>query len=294
MSGRCAEVVTAPEMTDAAARLGQFFTPQPVVEFAYDALELCGASLNGMTVVDPACGPGGWLVGVLQRDPQLAVGCDCDPGMIEAWRASSLVEHPPCLLCVLDALVPEVLPHGHFDLVVGNPPFGTKLAKASERDLTAIAGAYRLWRAAEPLRLLAPGLTTTELARLRRFPLEILFLERFVQLCRPGGWIAIVLPEGIMANARWRYVRRWLLDTVTLRAVVGLPRDTFRRQRTTAKTCLLLAQNVPPPTHHRVALAEVDECTAECFARLLEAWRAGEEMTSAYPDGLLPPPVMRT
>jgi len=243
--------------------------------------------------------------------------------MIAAWRASSLVEHPRCLLCVLDALVPEVLPHGHFDLVVGNPPFGTKLAKASERDLTAIAGAYRLWRAAEPLRLLAPGLTTTELARLRRLPLEILFLERFVQLCRPGGWMAIVLPEGIMANARWLYVRRWLLDTVTLRAVVGLPRDTFRRQHTTAKTCLLLAQNVPPssdapslsqrsacapprrasPALEReggdrragvVALAEVDECTAECFARLLAAWRTGEELTDVHPDGLLPPPVMRT
>jgi len=321
-------------------RLGQFFTPRPVVDFAYDALELVGAELKRATLIDPSCGPGQWLLAGLERGPQLTIGCDCDPAMIEGWRAAGLTEHPDCLLQVANALLPGVLPEEHFDLVVGNPPFGTNLSDAAEHTLRAIAGSYELWRPPGPPRLLAHGMTSAERTRLRRLPLEVLFLERFVQLCRPEGWIAIILPEGIMANARWLHVREWLLDTVTVKAVVGLPRRTFHRHGTTAKTCLLLAQNTPPSEDGRslplvplrgttgdrpprratgrfktsrndivgletrptrsletassiVALAEVDECTAECFAALLAAWRAGHELTDDLPDGLLPPPVMR-
>jgi len=136
-------------------------------------------------------------------------------------------------------------------------------------------------------------MTRAEARRLRRLPLEVLFLERFVQLCRPGGWIAIVLPEGIMANARWRHVRQWLLGVLTVQGVVGLPRRTFRAHGTTAKTCLLLARKAPPPPGHRVALAEVPEGTPEAFGALLAAWRAGHELTDQPPEGLSPPPLLR-
>jgi len=280
-------------MSASPVRLGQFFTPRPVVDFAYEALELVGATFEGANLVDPACGPGQWLLAGLERQPELAVGCDCDPAMIEGWRTLGLAKHPNCLLQVVNALLPGVLPEEHFDLVVGNPPFGTNLSDAAEGTLTSIAARYRLWRRPGPPRLLAHGTTSAERTRLRRSPLEVLFLERFVQLCRPEGWIAIILPEGVMANARWQHVREWLLDTVTVNAVVGLPRRTFHRHGTTAKTCLLLAQNAPPSDGHRIALAEVEECTPECFADLLAAWRAGHELTDDLPDGLLPPPVMR-
>jgi len=189
--------------------------------------------------------------------------------------------------------VPNV-PEAHFDLVVGNPPFGTKLSGASEAALRSIAEDYHLWRGAQGPREASAGATAAELRRLRRLPMELLFLERFVQLCRAGGWIAIVLPEGAMANVRWLYVRQWLLDIVTLHAVVGLPRHTFRRHRTTAKTCLLLMHKQLPPADHTVALCEVDECMPDSFAKLLSAWGAGRALTRVLPEGLLPPPIIRS
>jgi len=101
----------------------------------------------------------------------------------------------------------------------------------------------------------APGpLPTARLGLLRRLRIEVLFLERFFQFARPGGHVAIVLPEGILANARQRRVREWLLDRYQLDAVVGLPRSVFRGHGTTARTALLVARASPPAPGHRVAL----------------------------------------
>lgn len=280
-------------MTDSAAALGQFFTPRPVVDFACDALDLAGCRLADAAVIDPACGPGQWLLAALERAPDLALGCDCDPAMVEAWRGSELTGHRDCLLFVADALLPAALPEARFDVVVGNPPFGTSLADARDPVIRAIAASYHLWRGASAPREPGDDSTAADLRRLRRFPLELLFLERFVQLCRPGGWVAIVLPEGVAANARWLYVREWLLAALTVHAVVALPRSTFRRHHTTARTCLLIMHNQPPADGHQVALCEVPACTPEHFRELLDAWRVGEQLTTDVPDGLLPPPVMR-
>ena len=65
-------------------------------------------------------------------------------------------------------------------------------------------------------------------------------------LARPGGLIAIVLPEGVLANARRGPERQWLFAEHTVHAVVGLPRSTFRPAGITAKTCLCFIEKSPP------------------------------------------------
>ena len=67
-----------------------------------------------------------------------------------------------------------------------------------------------------------------------------MFLERFVELCRPGGHVAIVLPEGVVANRRLQFVRDWLQARCQILGVVSLPRGTFRRSGTAAVTATLL------------------------------------------------------
>ena len=91
-------------------------------------------------------------------------------------------------------------------------------------------------REAEP----EPRLPARTREQLARFPAELVFLERFVRLCRPGGYVAIVLPEGVVANRRLQYVRDWLLESCQLLGVVSLPRGTFRRSGTAAVTATLL------------------------------------------------------
>ncbi|KKR69731.1 MAG: Site specific DNA-methyltransferase [Candidatus Woesebacteria bacterium GW2011_GWA2_40_7b] len=45
-------------------------------------------------------------------------------------------------------------------------------------------------------------------------PIEILFLDRFIQLAKPGGWIAIIIPDGILTSSNSHYVREFLSDKV--------------------------------------------------------------------------------
>ena len=79
-----------------------------------------------------------------------------------------------------------------------------------------------------------------------RMERDVLFLERCVQLLRPGGRIAIVLPHNKLGANRWADLRRWLLARLRVHGVVGLPRDTFQ-PHTGQKTCILLASRRQAP-----------------------------------------------
>lgn len=70
-------------------------------------------------------------------------------------------------------------------------------------------------------------------------PIEVLFIERFIQLCKPGGWIAIIIPEGILANSNLHYVRKFISENTKVEAIVSLPRDAFKHVGTSAKTSIM-------------------------------------------------------
>jgi len=256
-------------MQDGRAELGQFFTPRAVIDFALAALAALGAELRNARICDPACGSGEWLRGALAAGAREALGIDCDPAMLHHWRRSGLSRDPRCLLAVGDGLDPGLPLTGRADLVLGNPPFGADLLDVRDNALRALAAHYRLPRLNQPVRLLGCP-SSADCERLRRFPTELLFLERFVEICRPGGWIAIVLPEGVLANARWRRVRSWLLARLTVHLVAALPRATFRAHATTARTCLALLRHHAAPPGHQTRLCAVDDCAPETLDALLE------------------------
>src|SRR5439155_26191239 len=54
-----------------------------------------------------------------------------------------------------------------------------------------------------------------------------LFVERCVDLLRPGGRLAIVLPHNKVAARSWGRLRRWLVERARVFAVVSLARETF-------------------------------------------------------------------
>jgi hypothetical protein len=63
--------------------------------------------------------------------------------------------------------------------------------------------------------------------RIASTAIEVFFTERFVQLAKPGGIIAVILPESILASDQLAPLRRWLLQEIQLLAVVGLPQKVF-------------------------------------------------------------------
>ena len=94
---------------------------------------------------------------------------------------------------------------GKFDMVFTNPPFGSKVAVAP-----TIAEKYSIGGGSS-----AP---------------EILFIEQCYNFLKPGGKMAIVLPDGILGNSNTEGVRKWILQRFILLASVDLPVETFLPQ----------------------------------------------------------------
>ena len=243
-------------------------------------------------VIDPACGDGAFVLGALRNDlasPRDIVGLDKDPALAEAWAQAGLTKPGGPRMIVTDGLLPSeesaaAAPEGAFDFVIGNPPYhGHGIRHEADETLLALSKKYSIWR--------REGNRGDTLARLRLYPVELLFLERFLQFARPGGLVGIVLPEGVFANARQASERQWLFARYTVHAIIGLPRATFRPAGITAKTCLCLISKEPPSDDHDVFLAEIEDTDPPLEESLGAVWNLWlTRQVSAEPRPWLPVP----
>jgi hypothetical protein len=223
---------------------GQFFTPEPVVACCY---QLCADSMPAMPqIVDPACGDGAFLryaaAHAITDRDQLS-GCDLDPALADALATAGLPHVRPD-----DGLDPANLPAGSFDLVIGNPPYGIG---GTRNGGTALAS-------------------------------EVRFLMRALELARPGGLVALVLPSGVLANQRLLPLRAELLARHTLLAVIALPRGTFRHTGTSAACSIVLLRNAPAPPGHRVFFAVPDHLAD--LSSVVAAYRAETRTENQEPE----------
>ena len=70
---------------------------------------------------------------------------------------------------------------------------------------------------------------------------DILFIERNLDFLKPGGRMAIVLPQGRFNNASDKYIREYIADRCRILAVVGLHGNVFK-PHTGTKTSVLFVQ----------------------------------------------------
>lgn len=108
-----------------------------------------------------------------------------------------------------------------FDLVLTNPPF------AGELKDQGLLRQYEFGR--------KNGKLVNKIER------HILFIERVLEFVKPGGRIAIVLPQGVLNNTNMEYIRNWLFEKTRILAVVGLHGNTFK-PHTGTKTSVLFLQ----------------------------------------------------
>ena len=197
-------------------RRGQFFTPPSVAEFMWRVVaELVGEKLFDSRVIDPSSGEGVFLctglrMGLIREDK--AMGIELDAGLKPRGMARL------ARTVVGDALLGQFagVVDGSFDVVIGNPPFGRiseTLPAALVLDLGRDGGGrFDVWRS---------GAKNGEV--------EQLFLDRALQLVKPGGIVAFVMPEGFLANDRARVARDWVLERAEVLAIASLPESAFRR-----------------------------------------------------------------
>ena len=245
---------------------GQFFTPRNIIKCMVEMLD----PDQNTRVLDPACGSGGFLVMVLDHvrkkitrnlypdlddvrleakfnSPEvddlvreyaekMIFGFDFDPDLKKAARMNMVMagdghsniyninsldypygskpDVPHIATAVNESIkksadkdfpfgTSENNAQGKFDMVFTNPPFGAKVEVDQE-----IAERYELNSKAP----------------------EVLFIEACYNFLKPGGKMAIVLPDGILGNPNTETVRLWILRHFKLLASIDLPVETFLPQ----------------------------------------------------------------
>ena len=112
-----------------------------------------------------------------------------------------------------------------FDLVLANPPFAGEL-----KDKKMLQHYY----------LAQPALRRAK-DKQPKEERDVIFIERIINLLRPGGRAAVVLPQGKFNNSSLAFIREFILHKARLLAVVGLHGNTFK-PHTGTKTSVLVIQ----------------------------------------------------
>ena len=109
-----------------------------------------------------------------------------------------------------------------FDILMANPPFAGDIKESR------ILAKYELGKNAS-------GKYQTKAGR------DILFIERNLDFLKPGGRMAIVLPQGRFNNSSDKYIREFIAERCRILAVVGLHGNVFK-PHTGTKTSVLFLQ----------------------------------------------------
>jgi type I restriction enzyme M protein len=147
---------------------------------------------------------------------------------------------------------------GRFDIVLTNPPFGAnvepgdvvqeaEIQTSEELRQRYIAEYGAVYEVGQKIVEAAKGQPIASLfdlpkSKKSKIKTEILFIERCLDLLKPGGRMGIVLPEGVFNNPSLAYVREFVEDRAYLKAVVSLPQETFYSSGASVKASLLFLQ----------------------------------------------------
>lgn len=230
--------------------LGQYFTPHTITEFM---VKLVNPEIDSDTekidkVIDPGVGCGGFLtktvrhygekIGndptLLDEIPNAMWGIDkvermvriCSMNLIlsgkDIWEVhkniycgnSLLTENSGFSVRSLQKDKSITIPLNKFDCLLTNPPFGSMESQDVATSIfSSLKNVYR--------------------------NTEALFIKRSVELVRPGGKIAIVVPKTILKGPRFRDLQNWIKKETVVKAVIHLPLAAFVPFGSCMKTSIL-------------------------------------------------------
>ncbi|MBX9948750.1 MAG: type I restriction-modification system subunit M [Candidatus Obscuribacterales bacterium] len=200
---------------------GQYFTPRPLI----DSIVRLMKPQPGETIQDPAAGTGGFLVAadryIKDKTDDLYKLTETQQHFqrTQAYVGLELVPdtHKLCLMNLMlhgiesgvecgDTLSPDGQNLFTADLIMTNPPFGTKKGggRPSRPDFSITAD------------------TSNK---------QLAFLEHIIRALRPGARAAVVVPDNVLFEDNvGRKLRTQLMDWCNLRAILRLPAGIFYAQ----------------------------------------------------------------
>ncbi len=252
---------------------GEFFTPRNVVKMTVKMLD----PKPGDRIYDPACGTGGFIVIAFNyiseklrqkhkanwknknkptEEEEKALfdeiheagynifGTDFNHNLVKAAQMNMIMNNDGRggLFAVNGLKDPSDWPKevsqkiqlGSMDFVMANPPFGSKI-KIDSKDILDRYDLAHGWSKTED------GKWQQEANVKNALEPEVLFIERCIKLVKPGtGKCGIVLPDSILSNPGYAYVRYWILQNCQILASVDLPVETFLPRTGTQTSVLIL------------------------------------------------------
>jgi len=268
---------------------GQFFTPRNVIRMIIDILD----PQPGEMILDPACGSGGFLINTLEyvwekleveaeqkgwtsiqldrKKREFATkyfrGLDKDSFLSKVTKAYMAIigDGRGGVFCENSLLPPKDWSHntqdkihlGKFDVILTNPPFGTKIPIKGNQILSQYDLGYKWSKNKET------GYLEKTISLYDDQPPQILFLERCLQFLKPGGRLGIVLPESIFGMPTYEYVVTFLRRRTKIFGIVSMPEPLFKtsgKGGTHAKVCVVFIENKIPKEDYDIFMADVKWC----------------------------------
>ena len=213
----------------------QYFTPREIVDF----MVKCADPDIGDVILDPACGSGGFLIqafnyvnhkindsGSSEIDNNNKFQALIDKCLwgheadydLHVLAKINLIMHGDGWNNIYqgDTLSSTHLPNNFFDLVLANPPFTIPYT------FSDVLSKYDL----------GLGKSSEEL--------DILFVEKSINVLKPGHDLYIILPEGLLNIKKYAYFREWLFQKTDMVMSISLPEGAFIPfGGSVSKTCIL-------------------------------------------------------
>jgi type I restriction enzyme M protein len=257
---------------------GQYFTPRPIVKFIVESLPID----NNSVVLDTSCGSGGFLLFALDKVRQQAsefydkdkepkehfthwhdfaeknlFGIEINDQIARTAKMNMIIhDDGHTNVIAADGLLSDEdlqaksknkhFVYGNFDFIITNPPFGSSI-KQNEK---AYLHQYNLGK--KELDWLSTNTTATTTVRDSQST-EILFLEQCHKFLKELGYLAIVIPDGILTNSSLQYVRDSLEELYRIVAVVSLPQTAFTATGAGVKSSVLFLRKNKTKSTDKIA-----------------------------------------
>ena len=244
---------------------GQYFTPRAIVKFVVDVLPITHQSL----VLDTSCGSGGFLLHALEKvrkeadrfygdqigPPEGAkhykhwhdfamsnlFGIEINEQIARTAKMNMIIhDDGHTNVVTADGLIPadelkektgnKGFTYSRFDFIITNPPFGSIVKQTEKAYLHQYNFGIREvdWLNPKSKAAERPNQDT-----------EILFIEQCHKYLRERGYLAIVVPDGILTNSSLQYVRDGIEEMYRIVAVVSLPQTAFTATGAGVKSSVL-------------------------------------------------------
>lgn len=287
---------------------GQFFTPRAIVKFIVDTLPITNNSL----VLDTSCGSGGFLLYALDKIREDAnefypkhktnpdereehwkywhdfaeknlYGIELNDDIARTAKMNMIIhDDGHTNVIAADGLLSDEelreksgnkkFIYNTFDFIITNPPFGSSI-KQTEK---AYLGLYEL--GVKEVDWLDIKAVVSEKKKTKDSQsTEVLFIEQCHRFLTEGGYIAIVIPDGILSNSSLQVVRDKIEELYRLVAVVSLPQTAFTANGAGVKSSVLFLRKHKEKNTNKISAQKLklkeQLKTDNKFQNTIEKWQ---------------------